>query len=198
MAQSDTTNLDALPTSSGESDPVQLVAMDVANELKASVPTYNPSVVQQQTVNHQSPPELINQADLVRSLNGPGANGSTSFPNNHVISSPVQHQTAQTSQQEYYPKHAERGDYIGTTEDSQRVVLPEEGDHLYTTLKIPVLVAAAFFIYQTPTVRRLVRSTLPASVSAAGGYSMQTQLLSSVVFGAAVYGGIWLLDNVSP
>jgi hypothetical protein len=198
MAHSDTTSLDALPTSSGEGDPVQLVARDVANELRASVPAYNPSVGQSQTGNRQSPHQLINQADLVRSLNGPSASGSTSFPESHVIASPVQHQTAQIRQQEYYPRHEERGDYIGTSTDAPQIPQPDKNDHLYDTFKIPILVAAAFFIYQTPPVRRLVRTLLPTAVSTTGGYSMQSQLLSSVVFGGSVYGGIWLLDNVSP
>ena len=197
MDASGTTRLDVLPGGAPSAkDPVQLVAQDVANELKASAPVYSAANVAPTTA------RLEDQNALVKSLASASKRGFTAFPQQDVVHSSIPHQTDPARQQDYIPRPAARRDYIAADEAVRCVPQAEqtmevESELWFEAIKLPVLVAACYFLYQTPPARRLIRAAFPLVISQSGGFNMQGQMLSSVIFGGIVYGGTQLLDVLS-
>jgi len=197
MEASGTTSLDVLPGGvSSSNDPVQLVAQDVANELKASAPVYSATNVAPTTA------RLDDQNAIVKSLASASKRGFTAFPQQDVVHSSIPHQTDPARQQDYIPRPAPRMDYIAADEATRCVphvehTMEDESELWFEAVKLPVLVASCYFLYQTPPARRLIRAAFPLMISQSGGFNMQGQMLSSVIFGAIVYGGTQLLDVLS-
>ena len=201
MSTADTTSLATLPGGAApSSDPVQLVAQDVANELKASAPVY--SAAMQHTP--AQAPVPVNQVELVKSLESASKRGFTGFPEQNVVHSHIPHQIDPSRQPDYMPRAPATRDYITSSEAeysaspaAQIASAPTPGGELVDALRLPALVSACYFLFQTPQARRIIRMAFPMLISTTGGFNIQGQFVSSAMFGMFVYGGVQLLDHFS-
>ena len=191
MSNSGTTSIASLPAGDIGQDPTQLVAQDIQNETAKAPSVYSPQV-------QPSPASgLMNQNDIVKSLNKPGINAMTRFPEQDVVMSTSTRQTDGENRQEYIPA-AQTEDYIADHEIAPPVQ-PQRDVSSETDLdsfKIPLLVAACFFLFHTPVVQRATYYLLPEGRSVTGGLTLQNQLLLSALFGLTIYGGIELIDHI--
>ena len=190
---SGTTSLASLPTDGSERDPVQLVAQDVENTTSKSPPVYSP-----QLQPSASPAGgLVNQNDLVKSLNKPGINAMTRFPEQDVIMSTTPRQTDSEHRQEHIPA-PQAQDYIADHEIAPPIHTqnPSNSDTEFDSLKVPLLVAACFFLFQTPVFQRAIHYLLPDGRSVTGTLTLQNQMLVSSLFGLTIYGGIELINQI--
>ena len=191
MSSSGTTSIASLPTGDASPDPIQLVAQDIQNETAKAPPVSSAQV--------QASPAagLMNQNDIVKSLNKPGINAMTRFPEQDVVMSTSARQTDGENRQEYIPT-AQTEDYIADHEIAPPIQ-PQNSTSAETDLdgfKVPLLVAACFFLFQTPAVQRAIHYLLPEGRSVTGGLTIQNQLLVSALFGLTIYGGIELIDHM--
>ena len=191
MSSSGTTSIASLPTGDTSQDPIQLVAQDIQNETAKAPPVYSPQV-------QPSPAAgLMNQNDIVKSLNKPGINAMTRFPEQDVVMSTSTRQTDGENRQEFIPA-AQSEDYIADHEIAPPIQ-PQNtasSEPELDSFKVPLLVAACFFLFQTPAVRRAIHYLLPEGRSVTGGLTMQNQILVSALFGLTIYGGIELIEHI--
>ena len=183
MSSVGTTSLASLPTSNDNADPVQLVARDVANELKMAAPTYSADV---DAPKQRHGGMLPDQNKMVRAIEGPASKGLTSFPDKHLHIPPAMRQTDNQPRQETIPTPPLHRDYIGDEPERrpERMEVRDTND----AFKLPILAACLFFLFNTPIVRRAARSVMPIAPSSQGSYNLQAQLMMGLLFGVAVYG----------
>jgi hypothetical protein len=71
------------------------------------------------------------------------------------------------------------------------------GDMLYAELSVPILVAALYFAFQLPAVKKTLATTLPVLFKTDGNPKLTGYLALSVAFGAAVYGATKAAKHLS-
>ena len=191
MSNSGTTSIASLPAGDIGQDPIQLVAQDIQNETAKAPSVYSPQV-------QPSPAAgLMNQNDIVKSLNKPGINAMTRFPEQDVVMSTSTRQTNVENRQEYIPV-AQTEDYIADHEIAPPIQSQSNGSSEtdLDSFKVPLLVAACFFLFQTSAVQRAIYCLLPDGQSVTGGLTLQNQLLLSALFGLTIYGGMEVIEHI--
>ena len=147
-----------------------------------SAPTYSPEVP-----SAQQPPSamLPDQNQLVKAIQGPAAEGLTSFPDKHLQIPPSARQTDHQPRQEHIPVPHQHRDYI-VEEPPPKL---ESSPQLDPTdpYKIPILAACLYLLFNAPVARRALRSLIPIPASANGSYTFQAQIVTALLFGGAVY-----------
>ena len=100
---------------------------------------------------------------------------------------------------------SDRGDYISeqmTADEivrmnAKKVKAESTGDMLFSEFSLPILIAALYFAFQLPVVRRSVSKALPVLCGDDGNFKITGYLAMSVLFGGSVYAANKLTNHLS-
>ena len=189
---SGTTSLATLP-SQQTGDPVQMVTREVRNEIAASPQAYSP----------QAPPP-VDQKALLAGLESASAQGLTGLPSRDIPANTFSQVVDAQRQPSYVPQPSVSHDYITehqTNEDMRAVGQETQSytleNNVFDEVKLPLLVAACYCVFQMPATRRFLKANLPFGYNELGSPNALGYVASSVVFGAAVYTGVRLVEYLS-
>jgi hypothetical protein len=100
---------------------------------------------------------------------------------------------------------ADKGDYISDQMSADEIVrmnarkakAESTGDMLFSEFSLPILIAALYFAFQLPVVRRSVVKALPILCADDGNFKITGYLAMSILFGGSVYAANKLMNHLS-
>lgn len=100
---------------------------------------------------------------------------------------------------------ADKGDYISDQMSADEIVrmnarkakAESTGDMLFSEFSLPILIAALYFAFQLPVVRRSVVKALPILCAEDGNFKITGYLAMSILFGGSVYAANKLTNHLS-
>ena len=100
---------------------------------------------------------------------------------------------------------ADKGDYISDQMSADEIVrmnarkakAESTGDMLFSEFSLPILIAALYFAFQLPVVRRSVVKALPILCADDGNFKITGYLAMSILFGGSVYAANKLTNHLS-
>ena len=188
-----TTSLATLPAQPA-ADPVQLVTQEVRNEIAASPQVYN---AQQATMPQVDPSAIMQGLDTI------SAQGLTTLPSRDVPSNTFPQVVDEQRNPSYVPQPPVAHDYITEhqTQEDMRAVNHQQPnlveDTISDEIKLPLLVAACYCVFQMPAVRRFMKANLKFGYNELGAPNVAGHVVTSVLFGGAVYAGLQLVEYIS-
>lgn len=131
--------------------------------------------------------------------------GNTSLPSRDIPNNTLGIASDRQTQPNYIPKSDVNRDYIRNYENSndfleykQREINKEDtGDFIYEQMKIPILIACLFFIFQLPFTKTFFYKNAAILFQTDGNYNLYGYIFTSVFFGIFYYMLTFILDYYS-
>jgi hypothetical protein len=137
----------------------------------------------------------MNQTNaLVTGLQEAAATGMTNLPSRDIPRQTTSHAADPTTRVEHVPTHH---DYISDHNDRQHQAVQENvrrenrqatAEVIHSELQAPVILAALFFIFQLPFLRKSIMRYVPGMLNEDGHFNIYGYLVVSVLFAATYYG----------
>lgn len=172
------TNLDSLP-------------------IKQSIPNnefVQPAAQQQQPVQskqHPQEPTQMNQSEFVNGIQQAYSSGMLELPSRDIPQTQTHITTDNNIQTDYIPKpKVENTQYIPTEYNTNCENKNSDNynyDNLYNELKIPVIVAFIYYMFQTQNIKKILLKSVPFCYNKLGDINISGHLLISSLFGILVY-----------
>ena len=202
----DTTDLSALPIdpSVGGGGPQNMKIPNPAQALaqqRQAMPQQQQMQMQmqpqQQQMQMQMQPQQQPQQDMnamINSLQDAAASGVTNLPARDIPRETVHHAVDPQTRVEHVPQHE---DYIESHNDRQRQAVEaisrrinkeETVEVINNELQGPLIMAALFFIFQLPFLRKGIMRFMPSMLNDDGHYNIYGYVVVSLLFAGAYYG----------
>tara|TARA_A200000113_G_scaffold220252_1_gene230138 strand:+ start:3064 stop:3714 length:651 start_codon:yes stop_codon:yes gene_type:complete len=202
----DTTDLSALPIdpSVGGGGPQNMKIPNPAQALaqqRQAMPQQQQMQMQMQPQQQQMqmPPQQPHQPQqdmnaMINSLQDAAAAGVTNLPARDIPMQTVHHAVDPQTRVEHVPQHE---DYIESHNDRQRQAVDaisrrinkeETVEVINNELQGPLIMAALFFIFQLPFLRKGIMRFLPSMLNDDGHYNIYGYVVVSILFAGAYYG----------
>lgn len=191
-----TSSLESLPTDPAISQTTTAVSQ-ISNQ---GNPNITLETNEKQGVNN----EIINsqfEKELQMAVNS----GNTSLPSRDIPSdtTPITHDSQ--TQPNYIPKSPVDHDFVQNYENSNDFLQYKEKesnrednvDFVYEQLKIPILIAFMFFIFQLPFTKVFFLKYAPMLFNTDGNYNLYGYISTSICFGILYYVITYVLDYYS-
>lgn len=131
--------------------------------------------------------------------------GNTTLPSRDIPNNTLGIASDSQTQPNYIPKSDVNRDYIQNYENSndfleykQRELNKEDtSDFIYEQMKIPILIACLFFIFQLPFTKEFFFKNAAILFQADGNYNLYGYIFTSVFFGIFYYMLTFILDYYS-
>jgi len=131
--------------------------------------------------------------------------GNTSLPSRDIPNNTLGIASDNQTQPNYIPRSDVNQDYIQNYENSndfleykQREINKEDtSDFIYEQMKIPILIACLFFIFQLPFTKAFFYKNASMLFQTDGNYNLYGYLFTSVFFGIFYYMLTFVLDYYS-
>ena len=191
-----TSSLESLPTDPSISQTTTAVSQ-ISNQ-------GNPNITLETNEKQSVTNEIINsqfEKELQMAVNS----GNTSLPSRDIPSdtTPITHDSQ--TQPNYIPKSNVDHDFVQNYENSNDFLEYKErelnrednADFVYEQLKIPILIAFLFFIFQLPFTKEFFFKYSPMLFNTDGNYNLTGYVSTSICFGILYYVITYVLDYYS-
>ena len=191
-----TSSLESLPTDPSISQTTTAVSQ-ISNQ-------GNPNITLETNEKQNVTNEIINsqfEKELQMAVNS----GNTSLPSRDIPSdtTPITHDSQ--TQPNYIPKSNVDHDFVQNYENSNDFLEYKErelnrednADFVYEQLKIPILIAFLFFIFQLPFTKEFFLKYSPMLFNTDGNYNLTGYVSTSICFGILYYVITYVLDYYS-
>ena len=131
---------------------------------------------------------------MVTGLQEAAATGMTELPSRDIPRQTASHVADPTVRVEHVPSHR---DYIADHNDQQQQAVKEiirqenrqaSVEVIHSELQAPVILAALFFVFQLPFLRKGMMRYIPGMLNEDGHFNIYGYLVVSVLFAATYYG----------
>lgn len=191
-----TSSLESLPTDPAISQTTAAISQ-ISNQ-------GNPNITLETNEKQGVTNEIINsqfEKELQMAVNS----GNTSLPSRDIPNdtTPITHDNQ--TQPNYIPKSPVDHDFVQNYENSNDFLQYKEKelnredniDFVYEQLKIPILIAFLFFIFQLPFTKELFLKYTPMLFNTDGNYNLYGYISTSICFGILYYVITYILDYYS-
>lgn len=148
--------------------------------------------------------EVMDMNEFVSGIQKASASGALSLQHRDV---PLD-QTSVTRDESVKPNFvptSTTSDYITEHQTSEEIIRQNAKkqeaestiDRLAAELGVPVMIAALYFMYQLPVVRRTFLKTFPMCYGANGNLNLSGYVVNSVIFGAIIFGSHKIVQQLS-
>lgn len=149
-------------------------------------------------------PEQTNYNELVCQLQQAVQRGATNLPSRDI---PIDHNKIvndpnikpnfipTTNNQNYIQNDMSVNDLIN--EDNNNVNTSKKLEHLFIEFKIPILIGLLFFIFQIPTFKKIIKTSLPFLNSKDGNNNIYTYIYNTLLFVTSFYLLNKIIDNMT-
>jgi len=191
-----TSSLESLPTDPSISQTTTAVSqISSQGSPNISLETTEKPSMSNEVMNSQFEKELKMAVD-----SGNTALPSRDIPNN---TTPIMHDSQ--TQPNYIPRSNVDHDFVQNYENSNDFLEYKErelnrgdnADFVYEQLKIPILIAFMFFIFQLPFTKELFLKYTPMLFNTDGNYNLYGYVSTSICFGILYYMITYILDYYS-
>jgi len=199
----DTTSLDDLPVNPNVDSRQGNVQLSVTENVKINNSTEMDlrrldeerrqlTVQQANGLQQQLQPNDMNQ--LIVGLQQASSQGALAIPSRDIPQ--LQSHVAMDNQaRSNYIPEASNTDYIGQTMSNDEIIRYHQKkkkgedniDFMYEELQTPILISILFFIFQLPSIKKLVFKFFPTLLKSDGHPSLGGYLLNSLLFGVGYY-----------
>jgi len=145
----------------------------------------------QNQVQQQAP----NYNELISQIQKAAANGTTALPSRDIPIDPVRVANDNQTQPNYIPPPQVEENYIKNNETPQQII--EENnkkmiaanlyDTLFNEMKLPIIIALLFFLFQLPAVKKHSKNMFPYLFKDDGNPNLYGYIFNSVMFASMVY-----------
>jgi hypothetical protein len=145
----------------------------------------------QNQVQQQAP----NYNELISQIQKAAANGTTALPSRDIPIDTVRVANDNQTQPNYIPPPQVEENYIKNNETPQQII--EENnkkmiaanlyDTLFNEMKLPIIIALLFFLFQLPAVKKHSKNMFPYLFKNDGNPNLYGYMFNSVMFASMVY-----------
>ena len=145
----------------------------------------------QNQVQQQAP----NYNELISQIQKAAANGTTALPSRDIPIDQVRVANDNQTQPNYIPPPQVEENYIKNNETPQQII--EENnkkmiaanlyDTLFNEMKLPIIIALLFFLFQLPAVKKHSKNMFPYLFKNDGNPNLYGYMFNSVMFASMVY-----------
>ena len=146
----------------------------------------------QQMPGQPNPTNNINT--LVSGLQEAAASGMTNLPARDIPRQTTQHMVDPETRVEHVPEHRDYiTDHNNRQREAEKEIIRQENrqasvEVIHSELQAPVILAALFFIFQLPFLRKGIMKYIPGMLNEDGHYNIYGYLIVSLLFAATYYG----------
>lgn len=161
--------------------------------------TQNPMLQNQgimgNNIQNQVQQQAPNYNELISQIQKAAANGTTALPSRDIPIDPIKVANDSQTQPNYIPPPQVQDNYIKNYETPQQVI--EENnkkmiaanlyDTLFNEMKLPIIIALLFFLFQLPAVKKHSKNMFPYLFKDDGNPNLYGYIFNSVMFASMVY-----------
>lgn len=204
MTSMGSTSIDNLPTANNEENVVlqtteknNIIVEDKARKLQKE---------READLNIKNvPPVQMDVNKFVSGIQEASSSGMLSLPSRDIPHDKDRLIKDENIKPNFIPKGAHPTDYITEHQTSEEIIKQnakkqqsqDNLDILFTELALPTMIAALYFAYQLPAVRKMFIKSFPFCYNKSGDKNIYGFLVNSLVFGAIIYSSNKVVNHLS-
>jgi hypothetical protein len=155
----------------------------------------NGQAVMENNVQNHIQQQAPNYNELISQIQKAAASGTTALPSRDIPIEPIKVATDNQIQPNYIPPPQVEENYIKNHETPQHVI--EENnkrmiaanlyDTLFNEMKLPIIIALLYFLFQLPAVKKHSKKFFPYLFKDDGNPNLYGYIFNSLMFASAVY-----------